>query len=181
MTSTSRNNATGAANPAPNDALLLAEPGEHQVAILSAAVLRAVMSTYGDDCTALAVRAGVGGNVVAEAVSGVCPAWALPYEEFTAIAKAVAALWPCGVFETAAACDLLLSCVLNGDQFMAADVLTEPGSRDLARTLLGLAEALLPDDLLALLRDRAAALACSGSPDAWIGAEILLMCQGWQA
>jgi hypothetical protein len=48
-------------------------------------------------------------------------------------------LWPCAVFETAAACDLLLTCVLNGDQFMATDVLTDPDSQDLARALLRLA------------------------------------------
>jgi hypothetical protein len=58
----------------------------------------------------------------------------LPYEEFTALADAVGAVWPCEVFETAAASDLLLSCVLNGDQFIAADVLTDPCSQDLART-----------------------------------------------
>lgn len=72
---------------------------------------------------------------------------------------------------------------------MATDVLTEPCSRDLARALLRLAitrepdqgsrvaeDALLLDHLLALLSERAAALAASASPDAWVGAEILVAC-----
>lgn len=93
------------------------------------------------------------------------------------------------VFETATACDLLLSCVLNGDQVMATDVLTEACSRDLAWALLRLAitsepdqgnrvaeDAQLPDHLLVLLSERAAVLAGSGSPDAWAGAEILVAC-----
>ncbi len=82
---------------------------------------------------------------------------------------------------------MLLSSVLNGDQFIATDVLTDPCTQDLARTLLRLAVAsepgsnLLPEDLLALLSERARALADSGSPDAWIGVEILLTCQGRQS
>lgn len=163
--------------------------GEHRVAVLSASLLRTVMSTYGESCQGLAARAGIAAEVVAEAACGVRPAWALPYEEFTAIADAVAAVWPSAVFETAAACDLLLSCVLNGDQVMATDALTEPCSRELAWELLRLAitrepgeeigmaeDGLLPDDLLALLSERAAALATSGSPDAWVGTEIFVAC-----
>ena len=74
---------------------------------------------------------------------------------------------------------------------MATDVLTEPGSQDLARALLRLTiagepdnkignspDALLPADLLALLSERAAALAGSESPDAWVGLEILVECLG---
>jgi hypothetical protein len=81
----------------------------------------------------------------------------------------------------------LLSCVLNGDQFIAADVLTDPCSQDLARALMRLAvasepsNARVPEDLLARLRERATALAGSGSPDAWIGAEILLTSQARQS
>jgi hypothetical protein len=174
--------------------LALDYPGEHQVAVLSASLLRAVMTTYGENNEGFAARAGVTAEVVAEALSGTCPVWALPYDEFTAIADAVAALWPCAVFETAAACDLLLSCVLNGNHFMATDVLTDPCSQDLARALLRLAitsepgsgireaqDALIPEDLLALLGERAAALTGSGSPDAWVGAEILVNCLGRQS
>jgi hypothetical protein len=63
----------------------------------------------------------------------------LSYDEFTALAHAVAALWPCSVLEIAAACDLFLTSVINGDHYLATDVLTEHGSLDLARTLLRLA------------------------------------------
>lgn len=171
----------------PASQLQLADPTEHQVSALSAALLQAVMNTYGENHEGFALRAGVAVEVVAEAAAGIGPAWALPYGEFTALADAVAALWPCAVFETAAACDLLLSCVLNGDQFLATDVLTEPGTQDLGRALLRLAitsepasatrearEALLPEHLLAVLTERAVALARSGLPDAWVGVEILV-------
>lgn len=169
----------------------LDDPSEHRVAALSAALLQAVMNTYGENYEGFAARASIAAEVMAEAIAGTCPAWALPYDEFTAIADAIAALWPCAVFETAAACDLLLTCVLNGDQYMATDVLTEPCSRDLARALLTLAitsdcasgtrrarDALLPERLLALLSERATTLAGSGLPDAWVGVEILVTCQG---
>jgi hypothetical protein len=162
------------------------DPGEHRVAVLSAALLQAVMSTLGEDISGLALRAGVTTEMVAGAASGTCPAWALPYAEFTALADAAAAVWPGDAFETAAACDLLVSCVLNGDQAMATDVLTQPRSHCLARALLRLVitgnpgsparragGALLPEDLLALLSERAAALAGSESSDAWVGLEIL--------
>lgn len=185
---------TSLAQPVPNGRLALEDPGEHRVAVLSAALLRAVLNTYGDGHEGFAIRADVTAEVVAEAVGGTCPAWALPYDEFTAIADTVAALWPCAVYETAAACDLLLSCVLNGDQFLATDVLTEPSSRDLAWALLKLAivgepdngnpqpdAVLLPGSVLALLDERAAALASSDSPDAWVGAQILVACLGRQS
>lgn len=84
--------------------------------------------------------------------------------------------------------------MLNGDQFLATDVLTEPSTRDLARALLrltitnepghgirGTENASLPDDLLALLSERAAKLASSESPDAWVGMEILAGCPGSQS
>lgn len=174
--------------------LQLDGPSEHRVSALSAALLRAVMNTYGDNHEGFALRAGVLVEVVAEAIAGTCPAWALPYDEFTALAGAVADLWPCAVFETAAACDLLLSCVLNGDQFLATDVLTEPSSQGLARALLKLAitsepasetrearDALLPEHLLPLLSERAAALADSESPDSWVDAEILVTRSGRQS
>ncbi|HVB43268.1 MAG TPA: hypothetical protein VNF47_11255 [Streptosporangiaceae bacterium] len=162
--------------------LALEDPVEHRVAELSASLLRAVMITYGETQEEFAARAGVAAEVVADALGGTCPAWALPYDEFTAIADAVAAIWPSAVFETAAACDLLLTCVLNGDHVMATDVLTDPCTQDLARALLRTAittdvqDSLLPEDLITLLADRAAALADSGSPDAWVGAELLVAC-----
>jgi len=162
--------------------------GEHVVAALSSAVLRSARRAQGRD--GFAARAGVPEAVVIAAETGACPAWALPYEEFAALAGAVEVSWPRLVFETAAACDLLLSCVLNGDLILVTDVLTEPGSRDLARVLLrqaiagrpgGWLEARLPVELLWLLRERATALLGSGSPDAWVGAEILAAWPGGQA
>jgi hypothetical protein len=161
--------------------------GEHRVAVLSARLIQAALNTYGEDHAEFARRAGVPAEVIAGAASAECPAWALPDEMFTAIADAIAILWPCAVFETATACDLLLTCVLNGEHVMATDVLTDPSSRDLARALLSMViasktsdahKALLADDLLELLSDRAAALAASGSPDAWVGLEILAAGQG---
>jgi hypothetical protein len=150
-----------------------------------------------------AVRAGVALEVVNGAENGSQPAWAMAYDAFTALADATSASNPDlrMLFETAAACDLLLSCVLNGDQVLAADVLVEPRSRDAARVLLTLALAgdvdsallvpelprlpqkapFLGDSLVALLRERAAALAESGSPDAWVGEEILAAWRGGQS
>jgi hypothetical protein len=163
----------------------------HQVTVLSAALLRSVINTYGQDLVCFAEAAGLTAEAVAGILSGTEPAWALPYDKFTALAQAVAAAWPCEAFETAAACDLLLSCVLNGEQHMATDVLTEPCSQDLAKALIRLAassaaddgqctarRALLPEDLLALLANRATALAGSRSPDAWVGLEILTALPG---
>jgi hypothetical protein len=160
--------------------------GGYRVAVLSAALLRAVIREAGGGYGGFADRAGVAGAVVSAAADGTRPAWALPYAEFTAIAAEVAEQRPGAAFETAAACDLLLTSVLNGDLVMATDVLTEPSCRDLARDLLALAvagtpgsgpglpvPALLPPGLVAVLGERAAALAGSGSPDAWAGREIL--------
>jgi hypothetical protein len=159
------------------------DPCEYQVAVLSAALLRTVMTASGEGLTPLAVRAGTTSQVVSGAVSGTCPAWALPYREFAApAAAAAAASWGPEVFETATACDLLLTCVLSGEQAMATDVLTRPSSHSLARVLLRLAltgvlansqPQLLHADVLALLTERAAELASSPSPDAWAGLEIL--------
>jgi hypothetical protein len=171
-----------------------ADSARQRVTVLSASLLQAVMILSGEDHAGLAGRAGVDASVVSEVVGGTCPAWALPYEQFTALADVAAASWPPAAFETAAACDLLLTCVLNGDQSMATDVLTELRSRDLARALLRLALTSEPDsatglaepsmvtsDLLALLSQRAAALAGSDSPDAWVGVEILTACAGGQS
>jgi hypothetical protein len=74
---------------------------------------------------------------------------------------------------------------------MATDVLTEPGSTDLAWELLTLVissgpsngsgeaqDALFPEAVLELFSERAAALANSQSPDAWVGVELLVTCLG---
>ncbi|HET9894625.1 MAG TPA: hypothetical protein VFQ44_06790 [Streptosporangiaceae bacterium] len=154
---------------------------ESRIGVLSAAMLRAVMNTYGETAEGFAARAGVTADVITGIAEATGPAWALPYDEFTAVAGAVAALWPSAAFEIATACDLLLTSVINGDHFMATDVLTDPGSRDLARALLRmtvLGNSQLPDSLLVLLNERAAELADSTSPDAWIGTELLSGCLG---
>jgi hypothetical protein len=153
--------------PTPEDA------AEHRIAVLSAALLQAVMTTYGEDHETFAARAGIAAIVGAAAAAGTCPAWELPYDEYTALADAVATLWPCALFETATACDLLLTNVINGDHFMATDVLADPSAQGLALALLRAAESLLPENLQSLLRKRAAELADSTSPDAWVGEQII--------
>jgi hypothetical protein len=166
--------------------------------VLSAAVLVAARAAYGENRADLAARAGVDIHVVGGAESGTRPAWALPYPEFMVIAEAVAAPHPSWreLFETAAACDLLMTCLLDGDQAMATDVLADDDTRDTTVALLrwaitgdcrsvrsagltpweraaGPSGRLLNDEQRALLRQRAAVLARSSSPDAWVGAEIL--------
>jgi hypothetical protein len=153
----------------------------HSIAVLSVALLRAVMATYGEDHEAFAARAGVPGNVIAAAADGTGPAWALPFDDFNALADAVAALWPCALFETAAACDLLLTSIVNGDHYLATDVLTDPSSQYFAWALLQAAEAMLPKHLQDLLSDQAAELAGSASPDAWVGEQISNELAGRQA
>ena len=137
------------------------------------------------------------------AEDGTRPAWASPYPEFMALADAVAAphsSWR-ELFETAAACDLLVTCLLDGDQAMATDVLADDDTRDTTVALLRWAITgdsrsvqragltlcergnepsgrLLGGEQRALLRQRAAALARSSSPDAWVGAEILAVFGG---
>ena len=173
------------------------------VAVLSAAVLVAARAAYGEDRADLATRAGLDVHVVDSAEDGTRPAWALPYPEFMAVAEAVAAPHPSWreLFETAAACDLLMTCLLDGDQAMATDVLADDDTRDTTVALLrwaitgdsrsvqragltsweradGPSGRLLNDEQRALLRQRAAALARSCSPDAWVGAEILAIFGG---
>ena len=105
------------------------------------------------------------------------------------------------LFETATACDLLMTCLLDEDQAMATDVLADDDTRDTTVALLRwaitgdsrsiqragltpgepanrLSGRMLNDEQRALLRQRAAALARSSSPDAWVGAEILAIFGG---
>jgi hypothetical protein len=177
------------------DGPAVGRPGQHPVAVLSAAMLRTARARCQESLAEFAARAGVALDVVQGAEDGTCPTWALSYADFTALADAVAAWWPRPAFETAAGCDLLLSCILNGDQVLATDVLAEDGTRELARSLLRWAVTgdvqargrrrarvgvgrLLGDVQLGLLRDRLAGLAVSGSVDAWVGAELLLLLCG---
>jgi len=166
-------------------------PESRPVTVLSAAVLRAARAAYGEDRADLAARAGLDVHVVTGAEDGTRPAWALHYPEFLALAEAVAAPHPSWreLFETAAACDLLMTCLLDGDQAMATDVLADDETRDTTVALLrwaitgdsrsvqraglapwehadGPSDRLLDGKQGALLRQRAAALARSSSPDA---------------
>ncbi len=168
----------------------VAAPGdlvERGVATLSAAVLRFVRRARQETQELLAARAGISPSVVGAAEDGTHPVWLLEHNEFDALADAVSAdcPWLSGVFETAAACDLVLSLVLAGEQTMATDVLAQPCSRYMARSMLRWAVGStdnvwsapgLGDWQLALLIARAAALAASGSPDSWLGTEILRAC-----
>ena len=108
------------------------------VAALSAAVLMAARAACGEDRADLAARAGLGVHVVDGAEDGTGPAWSLAYPEFMALADALAAPHPSWreLFETAAACDLLVTCLLDGDQAMATDVLADDDTRDTTVALL---------------------------------------------
>lgn len=182
-------------------------PRRQPVTVLSAAVLMATRTRCHENRTDFAVRTQLSFHVVEGAEDGTRPAWELPYAEFMALADAVAASDPSwrDLFETAAACDLLVTCLLDGDQAMATDVLADDDTRDVTVALLRWAitgdfqtaqntgfvpprvpspEAcehsghLLSDAQRTLLRQRAAALARSSSPDAWVGAEILAIFGG---
>jgi hypothetical protein len=175
--------------------------------VLSAAVLVAARSGCHENRADFAARAQLSFHVVEGAEDGTRPAWELPYAEFMALADAVAATHSAWreLFETAAACDLLMACLLDGDQAMATDVLADDDTRDATVALLrwaitGNSQAvqdmgfvpprvsspeecehsghLLSDAQRTLLRQRAAALARSCSPDAWVGAEILAIFGG---
>jgi hypothetical protein len=177
------------------------------VTALSAAVLVAARTGCHENRADFAARAQLSFHVVEGAEDGTHPAWELPYAEFMALADAVAACHPSWreLFETAAACDLLVTCLLDGDKAMATDVLADDDTRDVTVALLrwaitgdtqaaqntGLVPPQAPppeerqhsghqlsDAQQTLLRQRAAALARSCSPDAWVGAEILAIFGG---
>jgi hypothetical protein len=192
-------------------------------------VLRAARTGYQESREDFAARAGVGLHVVEGVEARSCPVWDLPYATFTALGDAVSVLNPSlrTVFEVAAACDLMLTCVMRGDPAFSTDVMTDDDARDLAVGLLRWAVTgefrlprhagcvqvpvlwawheecdgwicpacgwcpcqtgpvvcghhgqLLGDVDVAVLRRRASELARSGSPDAWVGAEILAVFGG---
>jgi hypothetical protein len=80
----------------------------------------------------------VGLHVVEGVEDGSCPVWDLPYVTFTALGDAVSVLNPSlrTVFEAAAACDLVMTCVMRGDRAFSTDVLADDDTRDLAVGLL---------------------------------------------
>jgi hypothetical protein len=106
--------------------------------VLSGSILRAAQAGYGESREDFAARAGVGLHVVEDAEDGTLPVWDLPYVTFTALGDAVSVLDPSlrTVFETAAACDLVLTCVMRGDRAFSTDVLAGDDTRDLAAGLL---------------------------------------------
>ena len=112
--------------------------GRHPVAVLSASVLKAARTGCGESQEEFAVRAGVDLHVVRGAEDRTRPVWDLPYATFTALSDAVSALNPSlrTVFETAAECDLMLTCVTRGDQAFSTDALADDDTRDLAVGLL---------------------------------------------
>src|SRR6266568_3197570 len=87
----------------------------HKVAVLSASVLRAARTGYRESREGFAARAGVDLHVVEGVEAGSRPVWDLPYATFTAMGDAVSVLNPSlrTVFEVAAACDLMLTCVMR--------------------------------------------------------------------
>lgn len=113
-------------------------PGAFPVTVLSASVVRAARTGYQESREDFAARAGVGLRVVEGVEAGSCPVWDLPYAAFTALSDAISVLNPSlrKVFETAAACDLVLTCVVRGDRAFSTDVMAEDGTRDLAVGLL---------------------------------------------
>jgi hypothetical protein len=113
-------------------------PGGGPIAVLSASVLKAARTGYQESREDFAARARVGLQVVEGVEGGNCPVWDLPYDTFTALGDAVSVLNPSlrTVFETAAACDLVLTCVMRGDHAFSTDVLVADDTRDLAVGLL---------------------------------------------
>lgn len=120
------------------DSPAVEDPGGNRVTALSSAVLSWARTGGGESQARFALSAGVDLAVVQGAEDGTGPAWDLPYAEFTALADAVSMLNPLlrDVFETAAACDLLVTCVMRGDQAFSTEVLVDDGTRDLAVGLL---------------------------------------------
>ena len=112
--------------------------GAPPVTVLSASVLIAARTGYRESREDFAVRADVPLRVVEAVEGGSRPAWDLPYATFSALGGAVSVLSPsmCTVFETAAACDLMLTCVMRGDHAFSTDVLADDDTRDLAVGLL---------------------------------------------
>lgn len=168
---------SASAAPVLDGGLAAEDLGEHPVVVLSAAVLKAARTGHQASHDDFARRAGLPVAVVDGVERGTRPAWALSNCMFTALSAAISAVspWMHGIFETATACDLLLSCVLDGDQVFATDVLITGETQELASALLrwAITGHLLSDVQVSLLVKRASALAVSGGPDAWVGARLL--------
>jgi hypothetical protein len=113
-------------------------PDKRPVAVLSACVLKATRTECRESQEGFAVRAGVSLHVVEGIEDRSCPVWKLPYAAFIALGDAVSVLNSSlrAVFETAAACDLVLTCVMRGDQAFSTDVLADDDTRDLGVSLL---------------------------------------------
>jgi hypothetical protein len=163
----------------------------YTVAVIAAAVVRAVRAAQGRSREQFAAQVGLGLGVLVSVEDAAVPVWALPYDQFAALAEAAGAhdLQAGEVFWAAGSCDLLLTSVLNGDHPVLCDALTESESLGRVRMLLRWAlhgtppaceslpvpggRPLLGEDEQRLLRDRLQALATSGSTDAWVGTQLL--------
>ncbi|HEY3954620.1 MAG TPA: hypothetical protein VGM53_14700 [Streptosporangiaceae bacterium] len=157
--------------------------------VLAAAVLRAGRAALGQSQARFATSAGVDVGVVAGVEDGTVPAWTLlgPVWE-----RVVAAVRPelADVLYAALACDLLLTSVLAGEQFVTGDEFSEEYA-GISRMLLRWAIAgelpvrgyarvpdsgpLLDAGTLARLHRAAGRLATSGSEDAWAGRDLLAL------
>jgi hypothetical protein len=113
-------------------------PGRDPVAVLAASVLTAARLGRGESREDFSARADIDLHVVEGVEDRTIPAWDLPYATFTALGEAVSAWgsWQRAVFEAAAACDLVLTCVMRGDRAFSTDVLADDETRDLAVGLL---------------------------------------------
>jgi hypothetical protein len=161
------------------------------VGVIAGMVLANARESAAESVTAFAARAGVPRLVVAGVEDGGdCPAWALDQAGFDAIDAAVGAhdLDLSALFETGAACDWLLTCVLGGglpgaacrviELPRAAAVLRwavrgEPPAAGSVR--LRPAVPLLLRAQLARLQARAGELAASRPAKAAVGAHLLAL------
>ena len=157
---------------------------EHPVTALSARMLMLGRAILGDNPEVFAARAGANLDLVGAIEEGTRPAWDIPGPELMPIADALHPVlgdW----FWTAVACDLLLTNLLSAEDATAGvaaeEALGDLARRELARKLLrwaisGAGKApvpLLPTAVRVSLRHRAARLAESDSPDAWVGTALL--------
>jgi len=108
--------------------------------VISCAVLRAVREGCGESQEEFATRTGLARAAVNGIEDGSCSAWALPWRQYQAVEAAIGVTDPglCEVFYVAAACDLYLTAMMEGDDQTAEGALAtlrqHPG---LAFSLLG--------------------------------------------
>ena len=108
------------------------------VAVLSAAVLIAARAAYSEDRADLAARAGLDVHAVDGVEEWYAPGLDNALSRVHGDRRGGGGPHPSWreLFETAAACDLLMTCLLDGDQAMATDVLADDDTRDTTVALL---------------------------------------------